>query len=60
MTWVEMTDNDWYYAIGLIAFLQIYMSWMFSRQMKKHGKLKPNVSQHGAPRPKLKPSGKSG
>ncbi len=60
MTWVEMTENDWYYAIGLILFLQIYMSWMFARQLKKHGELKPNVSQHGAPRPKLKPAKKSG
>lgn len=54
MTWVEMADTDWYYAIGLVAFIQTYMTWMFARQMRKHGRMKPNVSQHSALRPRIR------
>jgi len=48
-----MTELDWYYTAGLFAVIQLYTSWMFARQVRKHGELKPNVSQHGAPRPKI-------
>ncbi|MCW5829238.1 MAG: hypothetical protein KIT79_07965 [Deltaproteobacteria bacterium] len=54
MSWVPLTENDWYYAAGMFAFIQIYMSWMFARQMRKHGDLKPNVSQNDARLPLLR------